>query len=186
MGWIEAVAELLDAIAWPVTVVVVVLLLRSALEDRIRHLRILKWRDGEAHFNEEAEHLELRAVREFGETPEAPDPEGRRDVVRSAWDLVHSYPRGAVLEAWLGLETELFKAVERAGLDGPRLTSSRAIQHLVRSGLLGENLASLFGELQRFRNNAVHAADFDLSTDAATTFVGTAGMLAARLGDVSP
>lgn len=185
MGWIEAAAELLDAIAWPVAVVAIVLVLREPIRQRIRHLRTLKWKDGEVHFDEEAAEIGRRAERGLGvKVPSARVPAEAPGVISSAWDLVDVYPRGAVIEAWLGVETELLRALQSAGVEIHRPSGGRAAQALTSEGLLGQDLAGLVKHLQRFRNEAVHAADFELSSDAATTYVATAGMLTARLSDI--
>jgi hypothetical protein len=188
MGWIEAVAELLAAVAWPAAAVAIVLLLRSPITERIRQLRSLKWREAEAHFNEATEALGRRVEQELAVDAPGPDQDARADTValRSAWDLVDLHPRGAVLEAWLGVEAELFRALDRASIDIRRPASgARAAWELTSAGLLGENLAALVRQLQGLRNEAVHTTDFELSSDAATTYVATASMLAARLADIA-
>ena len=96
-------SELIKALAWPATAIVIVVLLRKPIVELIPLLRRLKYKELELEFTQEVSELkaEVEAIaKEKGE--EAPS------IASTSSDLLNLIPistRAAIMEAWLEVES---------------------------------------------------------------------------------
>ena len=176
---LESVAQLLDAVAWPLVILAGFLIFRKPIAERIRRLRTLKGKNWAAEFEQEIATLQYEASQQLAQ-PVAAAPATLPD----AWELVSIYPRGAVVEAWLGVESELIAATRRINIDIPSASPFRVVQELVRHEHLSPAIAELISELRRLRNEAVHATEFELSERAAKNYIATAQMVSYALSQL--
>jgi HEPN domain-containing protein len=124
VGWLDFIAAVVSAIAWPVAIVVVVLLLRRQIRNLIPLLRRIRYGEFEAEFSEEVEetaaeiqqHAEEMPVKELPALPE--DVEERlRTNIELLRASAQENPGIAVLEAWLLVEFEVHAAAIRNNID---------------------------------------------------------------------
>ena len=175
MDWLTFIGQVLDTAAWPITVLAILVLLRTPLSGLIPLLQRFKYKDLELEFGRQ-----LQAVRQEiqAELPGAAVPRtmasGRQATVHR---LAEASPRAAVLEAWREIEDALVDAAQRRNLDGrgdptgsPRALI-RALQHghVVDPGKIG-----ILHELLALRNVAAHGPDLALSRDAALEYARVA------------
>lgn len=177
MGVLEFVAALVGHLAWPVSVIVLVSLLRGPLVELIPTLNRLRYKDLELTFGARAHQLANAAEQSLpaGE-PEGPELGRLRDLA-----LVS--PRAAVIESWLRLEAAAGLALQARGAKLRRddfrspLGLGRALQGA--QVLNGEEL-KVFDELRNLRNAATHGPEFALNPEAAVEYARAA----IRLADV--
>src|SRR5439155_7615824 len=118
MDWLTFVASITKSLAWPLVVAWIVFLLRRPLRGVLRSLIRLRYKDLEIDFGRDLEALEREV-----ETARLPAPTEARDraALRAPADQLEAIaevsPRAAVLEAWLLVEHEVFRAAERLGVN---------------------------------------------------------------------
>ena len=175
------VAEMTRALAWPVTILLALLLLRRPLADLIPLLQRLRYKDLELDFGKRVQELAQEVKKEL---PGAKDVTAARARAKPMVELAKNSPRAAVLEAWLQVEEAASEAAKRHGLkltDRERRSPGTLEESLVEAKILDKNKQGIFGRLRRLRNAAAHAADFDLDTDSAIIYAASAERLAEYL-----
>src|SRR5215207_8632055 len=101
MDWLSFAAALVKALAWPLTVLGIFLVLRRPLTGLVPLLARLKFKDLELDFGRRLAEASAEAATLPGIPPAAALPAGSDEVLlRLATDA----PRAAILEAWLRLE----------------------------------------------------------------------------------
>jgi hypothetical protein len=175
--FLDALAKLLAALAWPVAAVSIVLVLRTEIKDLLSRLKRGKWAGAEFEFAED-----VRAAEEAADIPRTPETQ-QLDAV--AVEKATLDPRGAILSAWLDVEAALNILVERKNLgEGyTRITKrpTTAIRLVQKAELLSPNHVNLFQDLRAMRNEAAHSTDFSPPADAVARYVRLAQELAAEL-----
>ncbi|HZX81063.1 MAG TPA: hypothetical protein VFE72_08950 [Lysobacter sp.] len=175
MDVLEFIAAMTKALAWPVALVAIFLVLRRHLVARLPELESLEWKDFHLRFGRRVHQLaaEAQAALDPAEIASAPSIDGEARRRR----LAEISPRAAILEAWIELEGAAAVALRRRGAAIPQRElqqPSRLADALISSGLLGAGQATLLSELRRLRNAAAHAADPRIDVDTAREFVGVA------------
>jgi len=176
MDVFEFIAVVIGSLAWPVAVVILVLLLLKPIKELIvqmQSFRAAGFGGGiEAEFARGAEGVQkqIREAEEAG-IVSIEAPVGESAVERFS-ALAEVSPRGAVLEAWMMLENDLKEAsVETAP---PNLHNT----NIIARGLVDANKLPLFvvpwiSDLSVLRNRAVHATDADLSRKIVRNFLSS-------------
>jgi hypothetical protein len=176
MDWMSFVAALVKALAWPLTVLGIFLVLRRPLLALVPLLARLKFKDLELDFGRRL----AEASAEAASLPSARPAPGLAEAEDALLRLASMAPRAAILEAWLRLEAAALRAARRQGTVEP-VTQLRApirlIEALEELGVIDARQAAVFHELRSLRNSAAHALGFEPGADAARDYV----RLAARL-----
>lgn len=175
MDWLEFIASMTKALAWPIALIVVFLLVRRQLVARLPDLESLEWKDFRFRFGKRVHELahEAREARVQAEAANAPPLDGEAHRLQ----LADISPRAAILEAWIELEGAAAVALKRKGAAVTRQElqqPSRLADALITSGLLGPSQAGVLSELRRLRNAAAHARDPKITADTAREFVAVA------------
>jgi hypothetical protein len=183
MDWLTALVRLVEALAWPLTVAIVILVLvfRSEFRGLVPLLR--KFKAGPAGVEAEFERRIQEISEEAGPTPPEIDEEpDRRKITLSELALLH--PRSAILEAWRGVESAARRAALQIATGSPMpdvSTALKAVRELVRAEAISAEDLGLFHDLRGLRNQAVHVLDFEPSQDAGLRYVELASRLQSRL-----
>jgi len=177
------IVELSKAIAWPVSVVLLVLIMRRPLVGLIPLLRRVKYKDFEVDFDRRLEEVKEEAALQLPSPPaqQAPPSEPETRMVK----LAEVSPRAAVLESWRALENLLQEAAKgyliAQGRQPANLSAIEAIQLLQQSERLSPETLRLLRRLRSLRNDAAHAPQFALTTGSALEYVSIVGGVAERL-----
>ena len=164
MDTLSFIAELITALIWPVTALIIVLLLRKSILELIPRLSRLSVGDVELEFDEQLAQVAVQA--EVADLP----PDDGSPAMRSATNthLDHQptpeaskivYPKGAILEAWQAIEEVLDEKLSRANRPKPRSARGKAQQLALEGALDGPKLKMLI-DLWGLRNIAAHEKDF--------------------------
>ena len=179
-------AELVKALAWPVTVLLIFAVLRTPLLRLIPLLERLKYRELEVDFGRRLEEVASAAAAlgtaTVGESATLP---ATNDLLR----LVESSPRAAILEAWIRLETAAIAAARRQHVDippGMLRSPLQLIQFLEETGVIDARQAAVFHDLRGLRNSAAHATSFTPSPGAAQEYLHLAYALERSLSQAQP
>ncbi|MFW5920431.1 MAG: hypothetical protein ACOCUS_01225 [Polyangiales bacterium] len=183
MDWMTFSAKLIDALVWPLTVLVGVLLLRRPLGELLPEMRKVKYKDFEAEFGAQMDELRQESEQAGGGRPSTP---AATDRTRRLHDLAAVAPNAAVLAAWRKVETAARALLDAEGyeLDYAVATPYRMIESVLAGDeLLEPRQIKMYRQLRRLRNKVAHADDFELSPGQARQYVDVALSLCEQLED---
>ena len=178
MDWLQFLASVVGSIAWPATVITVVLILRSEIVALLPFLRRLKAGPLEAEFEREVKELKNEAAQALPEEL-SQTLEGRDRLLK----LAELSPRAAILEAWQGVEFAARRvAMQYGGSPVPDVRSpGRLTKELAQMGAVSVDDIALMQDLRGLRNQATHSPDFNPSFEAVANYIQLATAVQARL-----
>ncbi|WP_434593363.1 hypothetical protein J3Q09_25985 [Pseudomonas sp. R4-83] len=151
MDWKQFCAAIVGSLAWPTTVVIVVVLLKSPLAKLIPMVRSLKYKDLHIDLSEKLEEVK--------DGLEAGSKDSNQPMQLSVGDrlleLARLDPRAAVLSAWIDVERALTDLAKTVGVsaDQPIMTIANELH---ARDVLTELEMKTFRDLRRIRNEAAH------------------------------
>lgn len=167
----DAWGHVLEVVIWPITIIVVVALMRAPLSQLVPTLKRLKYKDLELEFEREASKILAEAERDLPEPESSPNEvaESRSDI---SFSLSAPEPTELVLRTWAELEAAIRDLV---GQSAYKKTSVRSlVSTLAASGKVSEETIRIILDLAALRNRVSH-------TESETI---TAGMAAAYASSV--
>ena len=184
MDWLTFCSKIAEVLAWPITLVVLVLFLRVEIKTLLSLLKRLKAGPLEAEFEREVKELRSEAEVRWPLISTAPTvtPEKQKLL-----QLAQINPRSAILEAWQGIEFAAQRVVfDRALYVPPREAMSplAVVRALSKEQILNPEEVALYHELRALRNQAAHAPDFSPTHESALNYIELAGRLQAALARV--
>ncbi|WP_307891709.1 hypothetical protein [Bacillus swezeyi] len=136
MNWFEFVSAIIQSLAWPVTLIMFVLLLKEPLSERMKELIKLKYKDFELEFDQKIQALASARKK----TP----------AVMAAGTA------GAVIEnAWFEVEEALRQAAKKLDARGEHQEVQLLIQMLHEQGALTKETVFMLSELSNLKRHAV-------------------------------
>jgi hypothetical protein len=180
MDALTFIAKLVEFLAWPGAVVLIVLVLKKEIQRLLNLLRKVKAGPVEAEFEAGVEKLEQRVV----ETPGEPlEYDAQRARKQELMRVAEASPRAAVLEAWRDVEASVLKLVDAKAIYVPEKNPSvsAAARVLAKEGLFPADSLSYFYELRELRNKAAHSSDFNPTLETAAGYIELTGRVRARL-----
>jgi hypothetical protein len=172
MSALEFIAE----IAWPVTILVIVLIFRRSILDMLSGQLLTRLKAGPVEANWERGVSEIRA-----ELAHAPEPAAGRpstgSLLADLGSLAERDPPTAVFEASARVEEELRRVVASAGdphIDVSRLGISALAQEAHRAGRLNAETAQALDGLSVLRNLVAHGRAGDVTRDRAMEYLALA------------
>jgi hypothetical protein len=181
MDIFEFFAELVKAVAWPITTIVLAVLLRKPIVELIPLLRKLKYKEFEVEFAREVSQLKAETATVAKEA----GPSTSLDAHSSnLLNLAVFSPRAAIMEAWLEVET-VSSAVASSFWGQSTPTAIRNYhklgEYLEQCKVINQDQLHLFNRLRELRNKAAHAEDFGLNEHDARNYVQLALDLAKHI-----
>jgi hypothetical protein len=176
----QTLVQLVSAIAWPFTVIIIALLFRQEIRKTANRLSALSYKDVKAEFEHDLNKLE----KDIKELP-AKESSSKTNHPENDLETLNSYerlrriadisPRAAVMEAWRDIEVTTKQVTDayEISTDG-QIAGVKAIRELVNQHLLPESVVSVYEQMRRLRSRAAHAADFAITTDEAERYIDTA------------
>jgi len=189
MDWLTFISKIVDALAWPGTLVALLLIIRKELPAIARSLRKLKFKDIELEFGEAA-----KAV--ASEAKDAVPPSNpsvllaglpKEEMALKLSSIAELAPRAAILEAWLQVEAAAVDVVRKR--TGTGLTSMpgpmRLRDSLVRVEVLNSRQVAIFENLRTLRNEAVHFPDAQFTKESVASYIEAALAMATYLEGIA-
>ena len=147
MGWFEFIAAVVKATAWPVVLIIALLLFREPLRRVIRSLRTFKYKEMEVRF--EVERTLSRIEEKIAEQGESlpHSVEQKAETTRSAGV---SSPQAMVNRAWYSVRRAIWELGKNSGMiSANRLTPIKTIKWLED---IYDSTAQLIRKLKRLRD----------------------------------
>jgi hypothetical protein len=177
------IANVVASLAWPVTAVIALLLLRKILVSLLPLVRTLKYSELEVSFGRE-----IAAVREAADDAEIQPSVGgaRSQVWEDLMRLAAVRPRSAIRDAWRQVEAALARVAKARRLQVAEGVWSMPMvlgSLMLNAGFMSDKQYSLLNRLRRLTSEAERAPIDGLTADDAAEFVGLALRLTGSLGD---
>jgi hypothetical protein len=176
------IANLVASLAWPVTALIALLLVRKILISLLPLVRTLKYSELEVSFGRE-----IAAVREAADDAAIrPPTEARSQAWEDLMRLAAVRPRSAIRDAWRQVEAALARVAKMKNLQVAEGVWSMPMvlgSLMLNAGHMSDAQYSLLSRLRRLTSEAERAPVDGLSADDAAEFVGLALRLAGSLGE---
>ncbi|MET9914278.1 hypothetical protein ABZZ74_47560 [Streptomyces sp. NPDC006476] len=187
----ELVLKYVQAVVWPLVTVVLAWTLRNHIP--LRRMTRLETPAGSIEFATDAREIRSEAEELAADTePESPTGGGTAEdqtsqfgVFQEAWNMADVSPIGALVTAWLLLESlSKRELAKRGALPEPRgaarlLLPNQIIEALDHLGLSPRGV-SVFHDLRQLRNRAMHG-DVTVTPVAARDYVESARFVALQV-----
>ena len=174
--YLGVISEIISHLAWPVTVLILAILLRKHLGDLLSSITRLKFRDLEMDFKRLAESVERLPVAEAPRQPiSEPNQTFFTSFEKQVMDVATHAPSAAILLAWTGVETAMASAVSRMSIspDPPSMRSpGHTLDCLRRFAELPNEVGNLIDEMRILRNKVAHDENHRsrISTESAVAY----------------
>ncbi len=178
MNWLAFWASVIGSVAWPLAVVIVVLIFRKQLLKVAPWLRELEVGNVKLKF---AEGLE-KATTAAEQLPQpATPPVTDRDAI-----LAEHAPVALVIEQWVNIEHAVIESARRHDYSARIPDARRAIDYLRELGVITPGTAEALHYLRRLRNEAAHHKQFTIDAEQALEYARLAKRMIEALEDRPP
>lgn len=161
----DSIERIIDILAWPFTIIVVVMMLRSPLSELVPTLKKMKYKDLELEFEKEANKILAEAERDLPEPPK-PEPIEHEDTgIR--FSLRRPEPADEIMRSWRNLELKLR---EMAGEEKAKRSTGHMIRELTQSGAITVEMSKLILELSSLRNRVAHTDEEAITYKVSSSF----------------
>jgi hypothetical protein len=179
VGWQAFVASLVQSLAWPAAVVVIVVFLRKPIRAALSHALLRRVKAGPVEL--EFDQLQAEVREELARSPElteahAPAPASQTAAPASSLreelsTLAELSPASAVMEASRRIEFRLTEILDGSGEPSPRRLGTRALARLARErGLISDETLAAIEGMSVLRNLVAHSRD-DIGVDRALDYL---------------
>ena len=171
----EAIAQIITAIAWPVAAIWIAHLFRKEVRNLFGRVSSLKYNELEAKFERSLEEAKEKVKLLKSERRTAWDTatlQGISTTYELFQRIAETSPRAAIIEYWVDLEAAVAAAARKAEIEvkGP-FNARKLVDELITLGKVPKDVAPAFDQLRDIRNQAVHLADFSLSVQDAQSYL---------------
>ena len=182
------ITGLAQSLAWPLTLLIVIFLLRKVIGELLLRLRSVEHGETKFNFEEEIHAISSQADVSDVDVPAPSDePWGRPlDPMRT---LAANAPRQAVLGAWNQLMDAFIALAHEHRMtvtDLETKTPKYLAQRLKSAGLIDAQTSDAFVSLRLLRNKVAHAESMPVSTKDALAFINTVASLMQAAANARP
>ncbi|MGE0357193.1 MAG: hypothetical protein AB7P08_09785 [Burkholderiales bacterium] len=163
MDWLTFTSKIIEALAWPIVVLILGLVFREKLHDLLAAVRKLKAGPVEAEFEMAAKQARANAAEasaiEATKTQESSPGSQETSEQKVVEKLLNarSDPAGTILVGWATVDGELFRLGRQMGLlVDPLENTAKVYQAVISSNVLPAGTVRLVKELRELRNSVAH------------------------------
>ncbi|GCF88138.1 hypothetical protein [Shewanella sp. M-Br] len=185
MDWLTFFSSIINALAWPATLITLLVLIRKQLPQIARSLRRLKYKDIEVEFSETAKAIanEVKAIVPAAQAENKIAGQEKEQVKARLEAIAELAPRAAILESWLQVEAAAADVIRQKNL-GPSNSypgPMRLRDSLQKGGVLNNRQLAIFEQLRTLRNEAVHVPEAEFTKAAVSNYIESAIAIASYL-----
>lgn len=185
MDWLTFFSSIVNTIAWPVTLVILLALIREQLPHIAKSLRRLKYKDIEMEFGETAKAIanEVQAIMPEAQADNKIAGQEKEEVKARLEAIAELAPRAAILESWLQVEAAAADVIRENNLGVlskyPGPMGLRDSLH--KGGILNKRQLAIFEQLRVLRNEAVHVPEAEFTKAAVSNYIESSIAIASYL-----
>ena len=190
MDWLSFTSNIIASLAWPLTVVLIIIILRSPISELILSIDQITGKNWKVRFRrgvqqlgqqvDEALQLEREEIRRV-----TPDEHLQRDYERY-YNMAYDDARSAVISSWLLIEEAVRDLAKRKDLDIKHYPSTHHIlQQLFKEQIVSQNFYDIINSARNLRNEAIYSKRFSISPQDAQNYIATAEKIASYLRSIN-
>ncbi|MDD2369317.1 MAG: hypothetical protein PHQ90_08450 [Sulfuricurvum sp.] len=170
MDWMTFITKIIDSIAWPAAIVLVIWWLKSHIGQLIPFTKKFKYGDLEIEFEQQLKELKKEA--EASKLEHATPERDSSEMLSYLSETADVSPRAAIVDAWVGLELTAFNSAGQLGIENNKrpMPFSRLIAALESEGIIKPKDSNILKKLMRLRNEALHSPNFNITKKEAQEF----------------
>ena len=184
MSILQFISSIVDSIAWPLAIVILLLFFKKYIIQLIPFVTSLKYKDLEVQFSEKVKQLVNISQDNIKKLTDMHDD---LNISREnkLYGLLDISPRAAIIESWLLVETAASKALQKKDPEICKKTTmiapARLGKYLQEYKLLTDIQFTIYDNLREMRNNAVHIGDTQFNKNDVTEYIQLSIMLANQI-----
>ncbi len=171
MSELEFIAKIIESIAWPISIILLMLILKNPIRKLIPLLSKLKYKDIEMQFGRDISRLSEKVNYELSEVPNRPETDDLRDRVLK---LIQVSPKSAIIEVWRSMESCIIEKSTKNNLDLDRNLLRKPIklaETLLRKYLINESQFVIIEDMRKLRNEVVHYDKKEITAENAIEYL---------------
>lgn len=169
-AFINALAALLNAIAWPIAIFGIVVLLRTQLVELMNRVEDLSLGDKSIKFRQAAISGIHEAVEQLIQQSET-SPHAVKIIDESILELVEDDPRMAILTQWDRVQNAIRKLANKNGIEVDLRSITKTTNALQSNSLISKELSEALVQLHKSCRYARHVYEFNLPREAVIDYV---------------
>lgn len=185
MDWLTFLSSIVSAVAWPATLVILLVQIREQLPQLAKSLRRLKYKDIEVEFGEAAKAIanEVQAIMPAAQVDNKIAGQEKEEVKARLEAIAELAPRAAILESWLQVEAAAADVIRQRnlGILTPYPGPMRLRDSLHKGGILNKRQLAIFEQLRTLRNEAVHVPEAEFTKAAVSNYIESSIAIASYL-----
>lgn len=182
MDFLTFLSSIIATLSWPITLLVLVVMLKKPISELIPLLRKLKYKELEMEFRDGVSELKVAAI-ESDLSVSVASPAVQNEESRLV-KLANISPRAAIMEAWIHVENAAIELVSSFYNQDPSDTLknySKLGEYLLDVKVIDSKQLEFFNKLRQLRNKAAHAEELSLNESDAKAYVEFAYSLAEHI-----
>ncbi len=171
MDILTFISNIVNSLAWPLTLVIAILILRKPLHELLPFIQKFKYKEIEIEFGEQIREVSEELAENLAPTQTSLLSYSTENSVLAR--LADISPRSAVLEAWRQVELAALDAANKlSGNTFKNKTSTfQAIKFLEQQEKLDRSIINALRDLRGLRNQAAHAPELALTKETVLEYV---------------
>lgn len=173
------ISNLVSALAWPLAAVTIASIFKGEITKLLGRITHVKYGDSEIDFKEGVKRTSQEAEKTLPGIVSGNEAEKHK-----LYELAKVSPRGAVIDAWLGVEAKLRRYATQNGIQQhePSIDLIRAVDwYSMERSTIGKGVIGMLYKLQSLRDEAVHLSDSSIDTATAIDYIDLAERVQNRL-----
>lgn len=182
MDGLTFTSKLIESLAWPVTTVLLVALLRKPIIELVPLMKKLKYKELELEFSQEVSELKAEADASLI-IPKSSESTQGEDSNRIL-SLVSFSTRTAIMEAWIEVETAAIEIASSFWTQPPNevfINMPKLGEYLLKCKIFDKKQLHIFNTLRQLRNKSAHEEELNISENVANLYVQMASDLAKHI-----
>lgn len=171
MNALEFISKIIEAVAWPLSIVILALLLRNPIKSLIPLLSKVKYGDVELEFGKGITKLSEKVNLELFDIKSKDETKALRDRTMS---IIKISPKAAVIEVWRAVETVIVEISTKNKLDLDRELLKKPIklaERLLKEKLIDETQYNIIQDMRILRNKVVHYEKEQITAENAIEYL---------------
>lgn len=164
----EYFVSIIDSLAWPVTLIIIILILKNPLIDLVPYINKLKYKDLEIEFEKSLNELSQK-TKSKNQNLEHMSHKEKININK----IKHGSPRINIMESWLSLENTILSTLYHYSLIDTKepIAIQKSIKILKEKEILSTDDVEIINQLKQLRNKAVHEVYFNISENEVKQFL---------------
>ncbi len=184
MSILEFISSLINSLAWPISIIIILIFFRKYIIKIIPSIEKFKYKDFEVEFAKTIKELMDNSKADIESIPQK-DNEKLITREDKLFGLLEISPRSAIIESWLLVETAASNALQKKDPEMVKKTYMvaplRLGQYLNRFQIINGNQLNTYNKLREIRNKAVHIGDAQFNLSEVSEYIKLSVMLANQI-----